>query len=259
MAGMLDERVVLITGGSTGIGRAAALACAREGAQIVIADLNEAEAAATVAQVGKMGAKARFAHCDVAQAADVEAVVNGVASTEGRLDGAFNNAGIESDWAATAKCSEANFDRTIAVNLKGVFLCLKYEIAQMLEQTRGEPGRPGSIVSTASVAGLVGSRGGCAYVASKHGVVGLTKTAALEYAPKGIRVNAVCPGVVETPMVDRMIEATGLDRENFVRQEPIGRLGQPREIGEAVAWLLSDSASFVTGVALPVDGGFVAN
>lgn len=259
MAGFLEERVVLITGGSTGIGRAAALSCAREGARIVIADVNESEAAETAAQVEKLGTAVRFARCDVSQAAEVEALVRGVASSEGRLDGAFNNAGIESDWAATAKCSEANFDRTIAINLKGVFLCLKYEIAQLLEQGASEPGRGGAIVSTASVAGLVGSRGGCAYVASKHGVVGLTKTAALEYAPKKIRVNAVCPGVIETPMVDRMMEATGLDRENFVRQEPIGRLGQPREIGDAVAWLLSDRASFVTGVALPVDGGFVAN
>ncbi len=253
MAGNLEAKVVLITGGSTGIGRAAALCCAREGARIVIADINEAEAAATVDQVKAAGAEARFVRCDVSQGAQVKAVVQSVAQQEGRLDGAFNNAGIESDWASTTRCSEENFDRTIAVNLKGVWLCMRDQITQMLSQ-----GGSGSIVNTASVAGLVGSRGGCAYVASKHGVVGLTKTAALEFASKGLRVNAVCPGVIETPMVERMMESTKLDREVFERQEPIGRLGQPSEIGEAVAWLLSDASSFVTGVAMPVDGGFVA-
>ncbi len=253
MAGSLDGRVVLITGGSTGIGRAAALCCAREGARLVIADINETEAAATLDQVKTAGAEGRFVPCDVSQGDQVRAAVASVAEREGRLDGAFNNAGIESDWASTTRCTEENFDRTIAINLKGVWLCLRDQIAQMLSQGGG-----GSIVNTASVAGLVGSRGGCAYVASKHGVVGLTKTAALEFAPKGVRVNAVCPGVIETPMVERMMESTKLDREVFERQEPIGRLGQPQEIGEAVAWLLSDASSFVTGVAMPVDGGFVA-
>lgn len=252
MAGSLDGKVVLITGGSTGIGRAAAQSCAREGAQIVIGDINEAGASETAALINGAGAKARFVSCDVSKASEVEALIANVASAEGRLDGAFNNAGIESDWASTTRCSEENFDRTLAINLKGVWLCMKYQINQMLEQGGG------SIVNTASVAGLVGSRGGCAYVASKHGVVGLTKTAALEFSAKGVRVNAVCPGVIDTPMVERMIEETGLSREVFERQEPIGRLGEPREIGDAVAWLLSAQASFVTGVAMPVDGGFVA-
>ncbi len=253
MADSLDGRVVMITGGSTGIGRAAALCCAREGARLVIADIDEAEAANTLDQVKTAGAEGRFVRCDVSQGDQVRAVVASVAEHEGRLDAAFNNAGIESDWASTTRCTEENFDRTIAINLKGVWLCMRDQIAQMLRQGGG-----GSIVNTASVAGLVGSRGGCAYVASKHGVVGLTKTAALEFAPKGVRVNAVCPGVIETPMVERMIESTKLEREAFERQEPIGRLGQPREIGEAVTWLLSDASSFVTGVAMPVDGGFVA-
>ncbi len=253
MAGNLDGRVVLITGGSTGIGRAAALCCAREGARIVIADINEVEAQTTVEQVQGEGAAARFVHCDVSRGEQVKAAVDSVAREEGRLDGAFNNAGIESDWASTTRCTEENFDRTLAINLKGVWLCMREQIPQILAGGRG-----GSIVNTASVAGLVGSRGGCAYVASKHGVVGLTKTAALEFSSRGVRVNAVCPGVIETPMVDRMMDATKLEREAFERQEPIGRLGQPREIGDAVAWLLSDAASFVTGVAMPVDGGFVA-
>lgn len=253
MAGNLEGKVVLITGGSTGIGRAAALCCAREGARIVVADIDEAEAAVTVDRVKSAGAEARFVRCDVSQGDQVRAAVESVAQREGRLDGAFNNAGIESDWASTTRCSEENFDRTIAINLKGVWLCMRDQIEQMLSQGGG-----GSVVNTASVAGLVGSRGGCAYVASKHGVVGLTKTAALEFARKGVRVNAVCPGVIETPMVERMMESTKLDRDVFERQEPIGRLGQPQEIGEAVAWLLSDASSFVTGVAMPVDGGFVA-
>lgn len=253
MADSLSGRVVLITGGGSGIGRAAALCCAREGATVVVADVAEAEGTEVAEAVEERGGSARFARCDVSSSADVQALVRDVAAREGRLDGAFNNAGIESGWAATVKCSEENFDRTVAVNLKGVWLCLKHQIAQMLEQGGG-----GSIVNTASVAGLVGSRGGCAYVASKHGVVGLGKTAALEYAKRGIRVNTVCPGVVETPMVERLMASTGLERETFVAQQPVGRLGQPEEVGEAVAWLLSERASFVTGVALPVDGGFVA-
>lgn len=253
MAGNLDGQVVLITGGATGIGRAAALCCAREGARTVIADINEDEARVTIDQVKSAGATARFVACDVSKGDQVKAAVESVARDEGRLDGAFNNAGIESDWASTTRCSEENFDRTLAINLKGVWLCMREQIPQILAGGKG-----GSIVNTASVAGLVGSRGGCAYVASKHGVVGLTKTAALEFSSRGVRVNAVCPGVIETPMVERMMESTKLEREAFERQEPIGRLGQPREIGEAVAWLLSDASSFVTGVAMPVDGGFVA-
>ena len=249
----LQNRVILITGGSSGIGRAAAICCARRGAQLVVSDIDEAGGAETVRAVEAAGAKARFARCDVAHADQVDALVRGIVSAEGRLDGAFNNAGIESDWGDLIHCREESFDRTLAVNLKGVWLCLRAEIRQMLEQGGG-----GSIVNTASAAGLVGVRGGGSYVASKHGVVGLSKTAALEYARRGVRVNAVCPGVIETPMVERMLAATQMTREQLMQMEPVGRWGQPAEVGEAVAWLLSDAASFVTGTAMPVDGGFVA-
>lgn len=180
-------------------------------------------------------------------------MVRDAAAALGKIDGAFNNAGIEgqptrriTDW------DEAAFDKTIAVNLKGVWLCMKYEIDAMRKSGGG------AIVNTASVAGLVGLKGGGGYTASKHGVVGLSKTAALEFSAKGIRVNTVCPGVIETPMVGRMLDEAGIGADFFVKKEPIGRLGKPSEIGDAVAWLLSDDSSFVTGVALPVDGGMVA-
>ncbi|MEC9248189.1 MAG: SDR family oxidoreductase, partial [Pseudomonadota bacterium] len=167
--------------------------------------------------------------------------------------GCFNNAGIEGKFTNILKMTEEEYDLTVAVDLKGVWLCIKYEIEQMLTQ-----GTIGSIVSTASVAGLVGTRGGSAYCAAKHGVVGITKCAALEFSRKGIRVNAVCPGVIETPMVERMTSDTGISNAQLAEQEPIGRLGDPKEIGEAVVWLLSDLSSFVTGVAMPVDGGYTA-
>ena len=253
MAGKLSNLVVLVTGGSSGIGRAAAESCARDGARIAISDINAETGHETVESLQKEGAEAIFIQSDVSRSDEVEAMVAQAVSHFGRLDGAFNNAGVESSWAHTVKASEEDFDRTIAVNLKGVWLCLKHEIKQMLDQGSG-----GSIVNTASVAGLVGARGGGGYVASKHGVVGLTKTASLEFSSKGVRVNAVCPGVIETPMVDRMLSETGLDRSVMISQEPIGRLGEPREIGDAVAWLLSREASFVTGIAMPVDGGYTA-
>jgi NAD(P)-dependent dehydrogenase (short-subunit alcohol dehydrogenase family) len=194
-----------------------------------------------------------FIETDVTDAGAVKAMIEATVETHGALDGAFNNAGIEGAFTNIVKMSEAEFDRTVNVDLKGVWLCVKYEIEQFMSQGSG-----GSIVSTASVAGLVGTRGGSAYCAAKHGVVGLTKCAALEYARKKIRVNAVCPGVIETPMLDRIMSETGLDREAFVNQEPMARFGHPGEIGAAVVWLLSDQASFVTGIAMPVDGGYTA-
>ncbi|MBI2803039.1 MAG: glucose 1-dehydrogenase [Gammaproteobacteria bacterium] len=253
MAGKLNGKVIIITGGSTGIGRATALRCAADGAKVVVADVNTTDAQATVDLLVKAGGTGKFIKTNVASASEVQALVAGTVAAYGRLDGAFNNAGIEGDFCNITKMTEDSFDRTIAVNLKGVWLCVKYQIEQMLSQGSG-----GSIVSTASVAGIVGARGATAYCASKHGVVGLTKSAALEFARKRIRVNAVCPGVIKTPMVDRLMQATGLGESGFVAQEPMDRLGEPREIADAVAWLLSDEASFVTGVALPVDGGFSA-
>lgn len=253
MSGKLADKVIIVTGGSTGIGRAAALRCAAEGAKVVVADVNTVAAPATVEEITRAGGSARFIKTDVAVGSEVRALVEGTVQAYGRLDGAFNNAGIEGTFTNILKMSEADFDRTIAVNLRGVWLCLKYQLEQIVSQGSG-----GSIVSTASVAGLVGTRGASAYVASKHGVVGLTRSIALEFARKRIRVNAVCPGVIRTAMVQRLIDESGVTEESLVGQEPMARLGEPREIADAVAWLLSDEASFVTGVALPVDGGYSA-
>ena len=252
MAGHVDGKVALVTGGGSGIGRATALVFAREGAKVVVADIVVAGGEETVRLIKAAGGEAGFIKADVSKAAEVEALVKKTVETHGRLDCAFNNAGIEGEVAQTPNCTEENWDRTIAINLKGVWLCLKYEIPQMLKQGGG------AIVNTASVAGLVGFQGIPAYVASKHGVAGLTKTAALEYAKAGIRVNAVCPGVIHTPMVERAFRASPQMAEAAIAMEPVGRLGKPEEIAEAVVWLCSDAASFVTGLPMAVDGGLVA-
>ncbi len=252
MAGLLDGKVALITGGGSGIGRASALVFAREGARLAISDIAVEGGEETVRRVRAAGGEAVFIPADVSQAVQVEALVGQVVKAYGRLDCAFNNAGIEGEIQQTAECSEENWDRTLLINLKGVWLCLKYEIPQMLKQGKG------AIVNTASVAGLVGFQGLPAYVASKHGVVGLTKTAALEYARAGIRVNAVCPGVIHTPMVERLFGKQPHWGETVQALEPVGRMGKPEEVAEAVAWLCSDAASFVTGLAMAVDGGLVA-
>ncbi len=194
-----------------------------------------------------------FARCDVAQAAEAEALVATAIKHFGRLDCAYNNAGISGKIARTADETEEGFDRIMAVNLRGVWLCMKYEILQMMKQEKG-----GAIVNTASAAGLVGSHGMAAYTASKHGVVGLTKSAALEYARHNIRVNAVCPGVIDTPMVGGMVGSHPRLKDILVSTEPVARMGKPSEIAEAVTWLLSDYASFVTGCAMPVDGAMTA-
>lgn len=250
MESTFTNKVVIVTGGASGIGRAAAIAFAKKGAKIVVADWTENQE--TVQLITASGGEAIFIKCDVSKAADVKAMVEKTVASFGRLDYAFNNAGIEGAAAPTKDCTEENWDKTIGVNLKGIWLCMKYEIPEILKQGKG------AIVNCASVAGLVGFGGLPAYVASKHGVVGLTKTAALECAQLGIRVNAVCPGVIQTPMIDRL---TGTNKEaidQFTKLEPVGRFGQPEEIANAVVWLCSDKASFVTGHAMAVDGGFVA-
>lgn len=252
MAVLLTGKVALVTGGSTGIGRASALTFAREGAKVVVADVVVDKAEETVQLIKEAGGDARFVKTDVTQAAEVEALVQQVVDTYGRLDCAHNNAGIEGAVATTAEYKEEDWDRVIQVNLTGVWLCMKYEIPQMLKQGGG------AIVNTASGAGLVGAPGMPAYVASKHGVVGLTKTAALEYAKSGIRVNSMCPGVIETPMVERLTGGNPGMMEGFVANHPIGRAGRPQEIAESVVWLCSDAASFVTGHAMAVDGGITA-
>ncbi|HLB89591.1 MAG: SDR family oxidoreductase [Deltaproteobacteria bacterium] len=252
MAGRLDGKIALVTGGSSGIGRASALAFAREGAKVVVADVTAEGGQETVRLIKEAGGEARFLKVDVARAAEVETLITQTVAAYGRLDCAYNNAGIEGAFVSTTEYPEADWDRVLAINLKGVWLCMKYEIAQMLQQGGG------AIVNTASGAGLVGVAGLSAYVASKHGVVGLTKTAALEYAKAGIRVNAVCPGVIQTPMVARLTSQRPEMAEALVAAEPMGRTGKPEEIAEAVVWLCSEAASFVTGHAMSVDGGYVA-
>ncbi len=271
----LKDRVGLVTGGAMGIGRATALAFAREGARVVVADVQEQEGRETVSLIQQAGGEATFVHCDVTQAAEVEDMVQKAVAAYGRLDCVSNNAGFEGEWAATAECSEENWDRVLNVNLKGVWLCMKYELQQMLQQGSG------AIVNIASVAGVVAERGMPAYAASKGGVIQLTRTAAVEYASSGIRVNAVCPGAIQTPMLERSMSnlninamAPGVVRSTLVERianrmirskighsammkfmQPLGRRGQPEEIAEAVVWLCSDAASFITGHPMLVDGG----
>ena len=250
--GQLDGKVALITGAGSGIGRASALAFAREGAKVAVADIVVEGGEETVRMVKEAGGEAFFIKVDVANAADVEAMVNTVVDTYGRIDCAYNNAGIEGRLASTDEYPEDVFDKVIDINLTGVWLCMKYELPHMLKQGSG------AIVNTASGAGLIGVSGMSAYVASKHGVIGLTKTAALEYAKSGIRVNAVCPGLIQTPMVERITAEQPQLGEALVAAEPVGRTGKPEEIAESVVWLSSDAASFVTAHSMSVDGGFVA-
>lgn len=250
MEKIFHNKVAIVTGGSFGIGRATAIAFAAGGAKVVIADW--VEDTETLNSIKLAGGDAIFVKCDVSNEADVKMLVDKTIAQYRRLDFAFNNAGVEGQSAPTHECTSENWEKTIGVNLKGVWLCMKYEIPQMLKQGKG------AIVNNASIAGLVGFANIPAYVASKHGVIGLTKNAALEYAKLGIRVNVVCPGVIKTPMIDRF---TGKDKEvekQFAGQEPIGRIGQPEEVANAVTWLCSDGASFITGHPMAVDGGWVA-
>ena len=253
MAGY-EGKAGLVTGAGSGIGRATAMAFADQGAQVVVADLNAAGGEETVRMIEDVGGQALFVQADVSKAGDVEAMIKRTVGAYGRLDFAFNNAGIEgTTLVRTADYTEEAWDRVINVNLKGVWLCMKHEIAQMVLQGGG------AIVNTSSVAGLQGSRlAGAAYGASKHGVIGLTKTAALEYAQEGIRVNAVCPGIIETPMLERGFRGDSEVEARFAVAQPIGRVGTAEEVAQAVVWLCSDDASLVTGLAMAVDGGMVA-
>ncbi len=254
MTGLLDGKTALVTGGGNGIGRATALAMAREGARLVVADIEPDTAAATVAAINEAGGQAIAKAGDLTQDGEVAALIEAVLSTYGRLDCAFNNAGIapyqlDMQNRRAAEWEEAAWDRMIDINLKSVWLCMKHELPAMQAQGGG------SIVNTASIAGLVGLRVSSAYVAAKHAVIGLTKAAALDYGADNIRINAICPGYVETRMTNTSRAIFG---ERLVANTPLGRLGTPPEIAEAVVWLCSDRASFVHGAAYAADGGWTA-
>jgi NAD(P)-dependent dehydrogenase (short-subunit alcohol dehydrogenase family) len=252
----LEGKVALVTGGGSGMGRASSLEFAAQGAKVVVADYVSEGGERTAAVIRDTGGEATFVQVDVSNAAQVEAMIKKVVDTYGRLDCAHNNAGIEGQIVPAAECSVENWNRIIATNLTGVWLCLKYEIVQMLKQGRG------AIVNTASAAGLKAVPGFVAYCASKHGVVGVTKVAAMEYAKAGIRINAVCPVPIDTPMLGRIIDVATATPTPAVlaspgNATPIGRNGKPEEVARVVAWLCTDAASYVTGVAMPVDGGYV--
>lgn len=245
-------KVAIVTGGATGIGRSSALAFARRGAKVLVADVNEDDAAETVKLAQAEGVDAMFVQTDVTDSSSVKAMVDAAVDAFGRVDFAHNNAGMSGVAAGVVDCTEEQWNRTIALNLTGVWLSMKYEIPRMLE-TGG-----GAIVNTSSGAGLVGFAALPAYVASKHGVVGLTKSAALEFVRSGIRVNAICPGTTRTPMIEAYIGGDPNVEKMMTMASPLGRMAHPDEMAEAAVWLCSDAASFVTGVALPVDAGAVA-
>jgi NAD(P)-dependent dehydrogenase (short-subunit alcohol dehydrogenase family) len=250
MARALENKVAFITGGTTGIGRDTAVLFAKEGAKVAFTGRREAEGQQTLELVRAAGGDGLFLKSDVSKAADVQSAVQKTVEKYGRLDAAFNNAGVEGVWVPLAEQTEENWDHVHGINLKGLWLCLKYEIQQMLSQGGG------AIVNMSSVAGLIGSPGAGVYIASKHGVLGLTKTAAAECAAQGIRVNAVCPAVIQTDMAERAFGEPQLNKR--VRAlHPLGRFGTPREVSEAVLWLCSDKSSFTTGQYIGIDGGFL--
>ncbi len=252
MVGRLQNQVALVTGGASGIGQATALAFAREGASVVVADVSRERGEGVVREAQQFVHDSVFLQVDVSRSVEVEALIREVVARFGRLDCAFNNAGIAGTGAPTAECKEDEWDRIITVNLKGVWLCMKFEIMQMVRQHKG------AIVNAASTAGLVGFHGSSAYSAAKGGVIQLTRTAAIEYAKMGIRINAVCPSTIRTPMTVSRAPAEDGPRGSRTSQGPIGRIGEPEEVAEAVVWLCSNASSFVLGHPLVIDGGYTA-
>ena len=253
MNGSFNGKVALVTGASSGMGLATAKAFAMEGASVVLADIDQDALHAATDELARAGHKVIGVPCDVADEAQVAAMVERAIAGFGRLDAAFNNAGVQAPAVETADASGEDFDRVNAINLRGVWNCMKYELRRMREQGSG------AIVNCSSIGGLIGLPGRAAYHAGKHGVIGLTRSAALEYATRGIRINAVCPGTIDTPMVADMLATQADAMEAILRDQPIGRLGRPEEIASAVLWLCGPGASFVIGHALAVDGGYTAH
>jgi NAD(P)-dependent dehydrogenase (short-subunit alcohol dehydrogenase family) len=255
MSGLLETKIALVTGGASGIGRASAFAFAKEGAKVAVVDITDDAGEETARQIREAGGDAHFVRADVSRTKDVEEMVKRTVQLYGRIDCALNNAGVDGMlFTRIAEYKEQAWDQVISVNLKGTWLCMKYEIIQMIEQGGG-----GAIVNMSSTAGLVGSAvGNSAYVASKHGIVGLTKTVALEYGLQRIRINAVCPALTRTPMAEKLLGGDAQREAQMAAFSPVGRLADPEEVAAAVVWLCSDSASYVTGQALAVDGGHVA-
>ncbi len=268
-----QDKVALVTGAASGIGKATAIEFARRGTRVALADVNEAGSKETLQEIEKLGIQGFFRKTDVSQAQDVEALIKETMDTYGRLDFAHNNAGIEGESAKIASCTEEMWDRVIDVNLKGVWLCMKFEIPEIRKSGGG------AIVNTSSIAGLVGFRKCAPYSASKHGIIGLTKTAALEYAKSNIRINAVCPGLIDTEMIEREMVARNVIKTNEAvgvltgwfertkkavvykflgRHQPVGRMGGADEVARVVVWLCSEGASYINGATLPVDGGYLA-
>ena len=252
MKTLFENKVALVTGASSGIGRSTAIAFAREGASVAVLDVDEQGAQATVEAIVDEGLKGQFFKCDVSNEAEVKDVFKQVKEQYGNVDVAFNNAGIEGEQAITADSNTENLDKLLNINVKGVYFCLREELKMMQEQGGG------AVVNCSSVAGLIGFPGLPHYVTSKHGVVGLTKNVALEYAQQNIRANAVSPGPIETPMIDRIMSEDESVKQKILAGVPMGRIGKPWEVAEAVIWLCSEKASFVNGQVLAVDGGWVA-
>lgn len=252
---LIQDKVVLVTGAGSGIGRASAIMFARRGAKVIAVDINEHQGEETLKQLKEISSESMFRQVDVTRSEQVAEMVEQIVANYGRLDCAFNNAGILGRLAPTADYSEEEWDRVVGIHLKGVWLCMKYELQHMVSR------RSGSIVNTSSIVGLVGFRNSPAYVASKHGIIGLTKAAALEYSDYGIRVNAICPGAIRTPMLAELYgQGNKQAGEKLLREreEAGGRIASPEQVAEAVVWLSSEAASFITGHALPIDGGYTA-
>ncbi|MGN6110528.1 MAG: SDR family oxidoreductase [Kofleriaceae bacterium] len=248
--GSFAGKVAFVTGAASGIGRAAALAFAREGANVVVADISEQGMSETASLIAKQGGRAITARCDVARAEEIKAALAKTVEAFGRLDFAFNNAGVEpKKLAPTAEWEPDEWDHILDIDLRGVFLCMKYEIPLILQQGGG------AIVNTSSGAGVIGIKGSPAYTAAKHGLIGLTRSAALDYAGRNLRINAVCPGYIDTPMMARYTGGTPEGRAKVISEEPVGRMGTAEEIANAVIWLCSDAAHFVIGHAMVIDGG----